>query len=145
MYPLPWQGQGHPSKQCRLRVSWLSLSWGIVTPTIPNWIKTRLQAPSLCRETDIPFHFQYYPSWDVRMIQYEKQVWGALRANSKFGLCHTPCILTLIYGYTPYINLTIIMKQKQTHKQRRFQPLRTNYATFGGGYFGSIWTSVISK
>ena len=74
-----------------------------------------------------------------------KQVWGALQANSKLGLCYTPCILTLIYGYTPYINLTIIMKQKQTHKQRRFQPLRTNYATFGGGYFGSIWTSVISK
>ena len=27
-----------------------------------------------------------------------KQVWGALRANSKFGLCYTPCILTLMYG-----------------------------------------------
>ena len=26
-----------------------------------------------------------------------KKVWGALWANSKLGLCHTPCILTLIY------------------------------------------------
>ena len=37
MYLLPWQGQGHPSKQRRLRVSWLSLSWGIVMTTNPNW------------------------------------------------------------------------------------------------------------
>ena len=26
------------------------------------------------RETEYSFHFQYDPSWDVRMIQYEKKI-----------------------------------------------------------------------
>ena len=36
-YLLPWQGWGHPSKQHRLHVSWLSLSRGIITTTTSNW------------------------------------------------------------------------------------------------------------
>merc|ERR1711962_79491 len=98
---------------------------------------------SMCHDKHIVTGTSLYQINYVCRLLYKRE--PTLQANSKFGLCYTPCILTLIYGYTPYINLTIIMKQKQTHKQRRFQPLRTNYATFGSGYFGSIWTSVISK
>ena len=57
MYPLPWQGQGHPSKQCRLRVSWLSLFRGIVTPMIPNWIKQGCRLPHCVKK--LIFHFTF--------------------------------------------------------------------------------------
>ena len=44
-YLLPWQGRGHPSKQCRLPISWLSLSRGIVTTKNSIWYSKVARRP----------------------------------------------------------------------------------------------------
>merc|ERR1712237_245734 len=47
-------------------------------------------------------YFNYFAS-KIRIKKLIKQVWGALRANSKLGLCYTPYHTTYHIPHTPYI------------------------------------------
>ena len=100
-----WQGWGYPSKQCHLSVSWLSLSRGIVTSTIPNWIQQGCRPALLCRKTDISFHFHVIP---VEML-----VWF----NMRIRYCNVPL---LFYAQSPMAEDVTIgnIKLKQIRKSK---------------------------
>ena len=71
--PAIGKGREHLRKQCRLCVSWLFLSRGIVTSMIPYWSHQGSGHPILCRKSTFLFYLSCDSNWDVCMIQYENK------------------------------------------------------------------------